>query len=101
MRPFDLGASQPYGLVAGREAGRFALFEAGLTEAAERKRHLLSHSEEAVLSGWADGLQMKEIASSLGKSEDMIRNQLESARERLGDARTSQAVMLWQKTWRR
>lgn len=75
-----------------------ALFEAGMTEAAERKRNSLSQCEEAVLSGLADGLRVKEIASKLGKSERTIRNQLESARERMGAATTTQAVVRWQKS---
>lgn len=75
-----------------------ALFEAGMAEAAKRKREKLTHSEVAVLAALADGLRVKEIASKFGKSERTIRNQLDSARERLGAATTIEAVARWQRS---
>lgn len=75
-----------------------AMFEAGMAEAAERKRTKLTQSEVAVLSALADGLRIKEIALKLGKSERTIRNQLDSARDRIGAATTVEAVVLWQRS---
>ena len=75
-----------------------AMFEAGMAEAAGRKRDQLTASEVAVLAGLADGLRIKEIATKLGKSERTIRNQLDSARERIGATTTIEAVVRWQRS---
>lgn len=75
-----------------------ALVEAGLTEADERRRLLLTPSETAVLSALSEGLRVKEVAEKLGKSERTIRNQLESARLRIGASTTIEAVVRWQRT---
>ncbi|MEM8838412.1 MAG: LuxR C-terminal-related transcriptional regulator [Pseudomonadota bacterium] len=72
-----------------------ALFESGMAEAAERERSVLTPSETAVLSALSDGLRIKEVAVKLGKSERTIRNQLESARVRIGAATTIEAVVRW------
>ena len=74
------------------------LFEVGMAEAAGRKRNTLTQSETAVISALAEGLRIKEIAEKLGKSERTIRNQLESARERIGAATTIEAVVRWQRS---
>ncbi|MEM6355711.1 MAG: LuxR C-terminal-related transcriptional regulator [Pseudomonadota bacterium] len=74
-----------------------ALFEAGMAEAGERQQSALTPSEVAVLAALADGLRIREVATKLGKSERTIRNQLESARLRVGAATTIEAVVLWQR----
>lgn len=74
-----------------------ALFEAGLAEAAARGRSRLTPNEVAVLSALADGLRIREVAAKLGKSERTIRNQLESARLRIGATTTIEAVVRWQR----
>lgn len=75
-----------------------ALVEAGMAEAAERKQRMLTPSEMAVLAALSDGLRVREVAEKLGKSERTIRNQLESARLRIGAATTIEAVARWQRT---
>ena len=77
-----------------------ALFEAGAAEAAARGRGRLTPSETAVLSALSGGMRIKEIAESLGKSERTIRNQIESARKRIGAATTIEAVVRWERSAR-
>lgn len=74
-----------------------ALFEAGMAEAGERQKSALTPSEVAVLSALSEGLRIREVAVKLGKSERTIRNQLESARLRIGAATTIEAIVLWQR----
>lgn len=74
-----------------------ALFEAGMAEAGARQLSGLTPSEVAVLAALSDGLRIREVAAELGKSERTIRNQLESARLRIGAATTIEAVVLWQR----
>lgn len=74
-----------------------ALFEAGMAEAGERQQSALTPSEVAVLDALSEGLRIREVAVKLGKSERTIRNQLESARLRIGAATTIEAVVLWQR----
>lgn len=75
-----------------------ALFEVGMAEAAERERNALTPSEAAVLSALCEGLRIKEVAEKFGKSERTIRNQIESARLRIGAATTIEAVARWKRS---
>ena len=75
-----------------------ALLEAGIAEAGQREGSALTPSEIAVLSGLSQGLRIKAIAEQLGKSERTVRNQLESARLRIGAATTVEAVVRWQRS---
>ena len=72
-----------------------ALFEVGIAEAAARRGDALTPSEIAVLSALSEGLRVTEVAVKFGKSERTIRNQLESARRRIGAATTIEAVARW------
>ncbi|MEL7466523.1 MAG: LuxR C-terminal-related transcriptional regulator [Pseudomonadota bacterium] len=74
-----------------------ALFEAGMAEVAARADRRLTPSETAVLSALSEGMRIKDVAASLGKSERTIRNQLESARARIGAATTIEAVVRWER----
>ncbi|MGD1923045.1 MAG: hypothetical protein ACFB03_02480 [Paracoccaceae bacterium] len=75
-----------------------ALFEAGIAEAAQRNGGTLTPSEIVVLAALSEGLRIKEVALKLGKSERTIRNQLESARLRIGAATTIEAVVRWKQS---
>ena len=74
-----------------------ALFEAGMAEATQRAKSDLTQSEIAVLSALSDGKRIRDVAEELGKSERTIRNQLDSARMRIGASTTIEAVALWQR----
>ena len=75
-----------------------ALFEAGMAEATERAQSDLTPSEVAVLSALSDGKRIKDVAYEMGKSERTIRNQLDSARLRIGASTTIEAVVRWQRS---
>lgn len=75
-----------------------ALVEAGMAEAAERSQSDLTRSEVAVLSALSTGKRIKDVADEMGKSERTIRNQLDSARLRIGAATTIEAVVRWQRS---
>lgn len=74
-----------------------ALFEAGTAEATRRAKNDLTQSEIAVLAALSGGKRIKDVAEQMGKSERTIRNQLETARMRIGAATTIEAVVLWQR----
>ena len=73
------------------------LFEAGVAEALRREQSPLTSSEIAALQALSQGLTVKEAAQELGKSESTIRNQLDSARARIGAKTTVEAIAKWMK----
>lgn len=71
------------------------LLEVGVAEAERRAQTPLTESEVAALKALSQGLTVKETARELGKSERTIRNQLESARMRIGARTTIEAIAKW------
>ena len=72
-----------------------ALLEVGVAEAERREKTPFSDSELAALTALSKGLTVKETARELGKSERTIRNQLDSARARIGANTTIEAIAKW------
>lgn len=72
-----------------------ALLDVGLAEAQLRATSPLTESEIAVLKALSQGLTVKETAHQLGKSERTVRNQLDSARSRIGAKTTIEAIAKW------
>jgi len=72
-----------------------ALLEVGVAEAERREKTPFSDSEVAALTALSKGLTIKEVARELGKSERTIRNQLDSARARIGASTTIEAIAKW------
>lgn len=71
------------------------MFEFGLELARQRAAVALSPSEAHVLELLAAGYRPREIAEAMSKSESTVRNQIASARERLGADSALQAVAIW------
>ncbi len=72
-----------------------ALLEVGVAEAERREKTPFTESEVAALTALSKGLTIKQTALELGKSERTVRNQLESARARIGANTTIEAIAKW------
>lgn len=72
-----------------------ALLEVGVVEAERHRRTPFSDSEIAALTALSKGMTIKEAARELGKSERTLRNQLDSARARVGAATTIETIAKW------
>lgn len=73
-----------------------ALFESGVAEACRSATKRFTPCEVEILEALAAGRTIKDTAEKLGKAERTIRNQLDSARAKVGASTTIEAVVKWQ-----
>ena len=68
---------------------------ARLSRAAERKPVALSEREEAIMSGYADGLTTQQVGERLGLSENTVKTHTRRAMVKLNARTRSQAIAIW------
>ena len=68
---------------------------ARLSRAAERKPVALSEREEAIMSGYADGLTTQQVGERLGLSENTVKTHTKRAMAKLNARTRSQAIAIW------